>query len=248
MRSTRCGASYSTIVRRSAASSARRSRRARPDRGRKPSKTNRPAGSPLVTSAWTSGRRTRDRRHLVPGVEHGAGQPLAGVADAGRAGVGDDGHVTALAEHVEHLAEPGQLGVLVAHGQPGGADPGVLEQPAGPAGVLAADQPGPGERLDGPRREVAEVADRGGDEDEPARRRALVSHRGAGRGARSSAGGVAAGCHRRCAARRRRRRAGPTARTPRPRPRSPTTPGCTGHPTRCRPMRTILTTVSAAST
>ena len=54
MRAMRCGASYSTIVRASVASSASRSARARPDRGRNPSNTNRPAGSPLTTSAATS--------------------------------------------------------------------------------------------------------------------------------------------------------------------------------------------------
>ena len=56
--------------------------------------------------------------HLVAGVEHGPHQPLARIADAGHPGVGDHGHVTPLAEDVEDLADPRQLGVFVAHGEP----------------------------------------------------------------------------------------------------------------------------------
>ena len=52
----------------------------------------------------------------------------------------------------------------------GAPDAGVLEQAAGPPGVLAADERRTGQRLDRPRRQVAEVADRRADEHERARR------------------------------------------------------------------------------
>ena len=68
-------------------------------------------------------RRAGHRRDLVAGVERGAHEPLAGVADPGRAGVGDDGDVAAVAEHLEHLADARRLGVLVAHRQAAAATP-----------------------------------------------------------------------------------------------------------------------------
>ncbi len=46
-----------------------------------------------------------------------------------------------LAEHAEHVADPAELGVVVAHGEPLGLHAGVLEQQARASGVLAADSP-----------------------------------------------------------------------------------------------------------
>ena len=69
-------------------------------------------------------------------------------------------------EQVEHLGDPRRLRVLVGDRHPHPADPGVGEQLAGAAGVLAADRRGACARFDGPRRQIAEVADRGADEDQ----------------------------------------------------------------------------------
>ncbi len=65
---------------------------------------------------------------------------------------------------VQHVVDPTQLGVLVAHREAGGSDAGVLEQPARPPGVLAAHERDAPEDLDGARGKVAEVADRCRDE------------------------------------------------------------------------------------
>ena len=58
------------------------------------------------------------------------------------------------------------LGVVVDDEQRPALDAGVLEQLAGAAGVLAGDDVGPRQRLDGPGREVAEVADGRADQHE----------------------------------------------------------------------------------
>ena len=84
VRSTRCGASYITVVRGSAAIAARRTARSRPDRGTKPSNTNRVVSKPLTTRAITNAagpgtadtawpassttRTSRDPGSEIPGV------------------------------------------------------------------------------------------------------------------------------------------------------------------------------------
>ena len=116
-------------------------------------------------------RRPGHRRHLVAGVERGAHEPLAGVADAGRAGVGDDGDVAAVAEHVEHLADAGRP--RCARCRPPGGRRGRRRAAAGGpcAGCpRSRSASASASALDGPWRQVAEVADRRGDEDQrPAR-------------------------------------------------------------------------------
>ena len=154
--SMRLGDSYSTVVIGRAAISARRSRRSRPVRGRKPSTVKRSVGSPLIVSAATAA--------TGPGTDETA----AGVGDAGGAGVGDDGDVVAVSEYAEHLVDAVVFGVIVGHDQALGADAGVPQQRSGAAGVLAADERDGVEHLDRTRREVAEVADRRGDEPEGA--------------------------------------------------------------------------------
>ena len=54
VRSKRCGASYNTVVRRSRATSVRRSRRSAPLRGKKPSNAMRAVGKPLIAAAMTN--------------------------------------------------------------------------------------------------------------------------------------------------------------------------------------------------
>ena len=62
-------------------------------------------------------------------------------------------------------------------------DPQMGEQAAGVAGVLAGDEVGRLEGGPGPRREVVEVADRGGDDQEPAGHQFLPNPAGSpGRG------------------------------------------------------------------
>ena len=102
----------------SAAISARRSARSRPLRGRKPSNTNRSVGSPLIVSAMIARARSGDRADRVAGVDHRPHDPLARIGDAGRAGVADDRHLAAVAEHLEHVGDAGELGVVVADGEP----------------------------------------------------------------------------------------------------------------------------------
>ncbi len=83
---------------------------------------------------------------------------------AGVAGQGQDGAAA------QHLQEPGQarpLVVLVERQQPL-VQPQPGEEPAGAAGVLGEHQVGLLERLARPRRQVLEVADRGGDDDQAA--------------------------------------------------------------------------------
>ncbi len=142
----------------------RASRAVRPEplRGRNPSKTKRPVGSPLATSAVTAADGPGHDLDDVAGVDGGPHQPLAGIGDARHAGVGDHGDPLAPRQPVEHAgdrARPrcGRSPRRAARR----ATPACCEQPSGAPGVLAADGVGGRERLDGARRQVAEVADRG---------------------------------------------------------------------------------------
>ncbi len=74
-----------------------------------------------------------------------------GIGDPGRAGIGDDGDIPAGGEHVDHLADTCRLGVIVGDRQAFHAHPGVLEQPSGPARVLATDEPRRAQHLEGAR-------------------------------------------------------------------------------------------------
>ena len=125
MRSTRCGASYITVVRGSAAIAASRLARSRPDRGRKPSNTNRVVSNPLTTRAITNAVGPGHGRHRVPGVEHDAHEPRARVGDPRRAGIGDQRDGLSGVEQRQHLAAALGLGVLVADGESHAADAGM---------------------------------------------------------------------------------------------------------------------------
>jgi hypothetical protein len=57
---------------------------------------------------------------------------------------------------------------MVVIGRQRRADAVAVKQFAADAGVLAGDQVGAGQRLQRPQRHVAEIADRGGDDIEPA--------------------------------------------------------------------------------
>ena len=159
MRARRWGASYSTTVRGSAATAPSRSVRPEPLRGRNPSNTKRPAGSPLVTSAANAADGPGTTSTGWPAATAAAHQPLAGVGDAGHAGVGHDRHPLAPAQAGQ---DPGTSRASVwsfTTTRRGRSTPGVLEEPSGAAGVLAADGVGRAQGLGRPGRQVAQVPD-----------------------------------------------------------------------------------------
>ena len=125
-------------------------------------------GEPADGERHDRGARAGGGADVVAGVDRCSHDALARIGDAGRAGVAHDCHVAAAGEHRHRVVDPGDLGVFVAHGEPVGAYAGVLEEETGTAGVLATDQPDVGEHVDRPRRQVAQVADRRGDEPERA--------------------------------------------------------------------------------
>ena len=161
---------------RSAASSASRWRRAPALAGQEPLEDEPGRGQAAGDQGGDGGRRAGHDLDGVTVPGRSPDQALAWVGDPGHAGVGD--HRDPLApSQASRGRSPTRLGSLwsLTDQQRPALTPGVLEQPAGPAGVLAATIVGPGQRLDGAGREVAEVADRGPDEDE--RRRARSSSR-----------------------------------------------------------------------
>ena len=103
MAATRPGASYMTVPRSSAAIRASRSRRSRPLRGRNPSNDQRGPATPLAATAAS----TADAPGIgttVPALGRPGGDELvAGIAHAGRAGVGHEGEVLAAAQVLEQL-------------------------------------------------------------------------------------------------------------------------------------------------
>ena len=109
-----------------------------------------------------------DGAHVVAGVDRRPHDALAGVGDPGRARIADDRDVSPVREDPEDVGDPAELGVVVAHREPIGLHPRVLQQQAGAPGVLAADQPDVGEHVDRAGRQVGEVADRSGDQPERA--------------------------------------------------------------------------------
>ena len=196
-------------------------------------------GRPLDTSAATNAAGPgHGRRPSKPGVERGAHQPLARVADPRRAGVGHHRHVAAVGQRGEHVGDPRRARC--------GRWRRRAARRAMPAWAAAARCAGcPRSRrgrpmpaaLDGPRRQVAEVADRGGHEHETA---------AAGTGRRVAR--TRSRLRRRRAARRRRRRDSPH-RSNAPGDASITQDACfTGIPIRRRFIRTILITTPSPST
>ena len=114
--------------------------------------------------------RPGDHRHLFAGVDGPAHERVAGVGDAGRAGVGDERDALAFTQEAED-ALPGLVFVVFVKGDLRAADLKVLEQPPGRACVLAGDEIDAAQGLQRPQRDVPQVADRGGDEIEHGRAR-----------------------------------------------------------------------------
>ena len=100
----------------------------------------------------------------------GAHESLTGIGDAGRARVRHNRDAFPSPQTGEHLADARRLGVIVHDQQRSTAfDARVRQQPARAARVFATDHVGGAQRLDGARRQVAQVSDRSGNEDERAR-------------------------------------------------------------------------------
>ena len=190
-----------------AASSARRSARSRPVRGRKPSTTKRSVGQ-----AADDQRRQRRRgpRHRLDHVARRRRRPPPAARRGRTRRACRRRSPPRRWRRRRGAGRPRRragLGVLVGHDQPRAGDAGVLQEPAGAAGVLADDGVGAGEGLDGTGR-AGRRGCRSGWRPGPAAAGARRS--GA---ARLSAGHVADS--------RRRPRGGPTGRRRRPRPPPP---------------------------
>ena len=234
---SRCGASYRTIVRRSPASAARRSDRSRPRRGRKPSITKRCAGRPLrIDRGDGGGRAGHDRRpawspSIAARTSRSPGSAMPGVpASVTTATVAPSASrrptSAAAAASVCSLAT---ISASLGH-------PGVLQQAAGSAGVLADD-----------RRRPRPVR----------RRRAATGRPGCRSGWRPGPGGrwswscrLRIGCiggRHSAGARPRPRRGGPSGRTLRPRPRRPSGPSGRACRPGCVGRRTVLSTTPSSS-
>ena len=111
-------------------------------------------------------RRTGHGGDIVAGVDRRAHQTLAGVGDAGGSGVGDHRDVASAAEHAEYVGDAVVFGVVVGDGEPLHEDTGVLQELAGPTGVLAADESCRLQDLDRSWRQITEISDRRRDEPE----------------------------------------------------------------------------------
>ncbi len=155
--------SYRISVAGMRASSAMRSRRWPSFGGRKPSKKNRSVGRPATASAASAADGAGHRVDGVTGLARRAHQLEARIGNERRAGVGDERDRFAGGEPRQEL-RPRRRGVVLVVGRQRRRDAVVVEQLAGDAGVLAGDHVGRGERLQRPQRDVAQVADRGGDE------------------------------------------------------------------------------------
>lgn len=84
--------------------------------------------------------RPRQRGHRDVRRGRGRGQPVAGVADTGQAGVGDQQHIPAGAQLGEQFGGPARLHRVVVGDHPGvQVDAERAGQPAQPTGVLRGD-------------------------------------------------------------------------------------------------------------
>ena len=178
---SRCGASNSTAVRRSATSACSRVRRSPALRGRKPSKQKRSLGRPLTASAVV----TADG----PGTQVTGRSCAAAAATSrypGSLTVGIPASVTSSTRRPARTASsssghPLLLVALEAADDPAGRlDAEVGAEPVQAPGVLGGDDVGRGELRGQPAAGVAGAADRGTGEDEG--HATSVAGRRAGRG------------------------------------------------------------------
>src|SRR2546422_835148 len=107
----------------------------------------------------------------------------------GRPAVADQRDAAAALESLQEIRQPSRLVERVIAHQAGGQTM-AREKDPGPARVLAGDEVARGEGLDGPRREIVQVADRRPDDEQRASRLPAGAHGAiapsrAGRGSRS---------------------------------------------------------------
>ena len=162
--------SNSTSVAGMAASCAMRFCRAACLGGRKPSKKKRSVGRPATPSAVNTAEAPGTATTTWPASACRAHQFVAGIGNKRRAGIGDQRDRLALGQAGEQL-RPRLGGVVLVIGRERGRDAVMLGQLAGDAAVLAGDHVGGGERLQRAQADVAQIADRGGDQIEPGGRR-----------------------------------------------------------------------------
>ena len=162
---SRVGASNSTVARSSAAIRASRSRRSRPDARQEALEPPARAGEPARGDRGEDGRRARDR-HDPPALGGPRGHELAArVADGRRAGVGHEREVGAAAQVLQELPVPARPAAGVVAHEPR-LDLVARQQPPGDPRVLGRDERHRPQRLERPERDVAEVADRRGHDEQ----------------------------------------------------------------------------------
>ncbi len=172
---TRPGASSSTVVRPSAMSDATRSRRSVPFRGRNPSTQKRSVGRPLITSAATTEVGPGTMLTSSPASDSRETSNVPGSEMPGVPASLTTATVPPAATHACTRSTPRPL-VVPMQGQESIAVRSSRryahrrEEGPGPAGVLTADQIRHLQNLPGPGREIAEIPDGGGHQDQPAAR------------------------------------------------------------------------------
>ncbi|GAV37016.1 hypothetical protein ROTAS13_04706 [Roseomonas sp. TAS13] len=114
-------------------------------------------------------------------IDGGAGQAEARIAHQRRAGIGNQGQPGAAPQPFQQPGHHARL-VVVVQGDQTGPYPLAREHGSGHPGVLAQDGVRPLQGGDGPWREVAQVADRGGHQNK-------ARKAGAGAAARRESGG-----------------------------------------------------------
>ena len=114
--------------------------------------------------------------HGQPLLLRGAHESIPGIGNQRGTGVGDERDAPAAADIVEHGIGAGPLIVLVQR-LFRRADAVVIEQAGRHAGVLAIDHIGGSEGFEGAQGDVAQIADRGGDDIEAGRQRRRVERR-----------------------------------------------------------------------
>lgn len=108
-------------------------------------------------------RRPRHRQHLDPRRRGLLRQKAAGVADAGRARVGDQRHIQILLQHARDDRRGAVFLVVLVVGDAGRVDFKMVEQRAGHARILGGDQIAVPQRLQRTRADIGEIANRRGD-------------------------------------------------------------------------------------
>ena len=138
--------------------------------GRKPSKKKRSVGRPATVSAASTAEGARQGGDAVAGFAGRPHQLEAGIGDERRAGVRHQRDGGACGEPRDEL-RPRLGGVVVVVGRERRGDAVMVDELAGDPRVLAGDQVGGGQHLQRPQGDVAQVADRGGDEMQAGRQR-----------------------------------------------------------------------------